>query len=529
MGVRELLLVRHGESQGNVAASDARAAGAQQIDVPARDADVDLSPLGQRQARAIGGSLAAMAGEARPQALVVSPYLRARETARLACAEAGLDLPTRIDERLRDRELGVLDRLTFEGVQARFPEEAERRRWQGKFYHRPAGGESWVDVALRLRSWLAELDRASVPDRLLVVSHDVVIALLRYVCEDLDEEQVLELARDTPLRNASLSRLVRATDGAGRSRSTTRSPTCARRGSRSPSTRGNDMSGPELVTPELLRGMAIARSGKLQEGTRAGHRDRRGRPHPRWSGPRRSRRVARGRRARAARRRRFGGALTGRHVSRGGGDPAAAHGERDDPRVGGGRGVRRSGRRRRRRADRAGTRRRRARLPHCSRACCPTSTTTLVSCSTRTHSVCCPTSVTSLADPHSPSGADAQHRRSSGCSWDATSIRTTTTSWKPPRRYSCCVTAQAMIADPDGQSWRVPSGHPGLATAGSGDVLAGLVVGLLARDAEPAQAACWGTYLHSMAGERLASTIGGVGFLARELVDQVPPVLLELS
>ncbi len=214
MGVRELLLVRHGESEGNVAASEAHDAGAEQIDVRARDADVGLSPLGERQARAIGVSLGSMAADARPQALVVSPYLRARETARLACAEAGLELPTRIDERLRDRELGVLDRLTFAGVKARFPEEAERRRWQGKFYHRPAGGESWVDVALRLRTWLADLDSDSVPERLLVVSHDVVIALLRYVCEGLDEEQVLELARDTPLRNASLSRLVLATDGA---------------------------------------------------------------------------------------------------------------------------------------------------------------------------------------------------------------------------------------------------------------------------------------------------------------------------
>jgi ADP-dependent NAD(P)H-hydrate dehydratase len=97
------------------------------------------------------------------------------------------------------------------------------------------------------------------------------------------------------------------------------------------------------------------------------------------------------------------------------------------------------------------------------------------------------------------------------------------------RKYSSCVTAQGMIADPDGHSWRIPSGHPGLATAGSGDVMAGLVVGLLARTAEPAQAACWGTYLHSVAGERLASSVGGLGFLARELVDQVPPVLAELS
>jgi hydroxyethylthiazole kinase-like uncharacterized protein yjeF len=97
------------------------------------------------------------------------------------------------------------------------------------------------------------------------------------------------------------------------------------------------------------------------------------------------------------------------------------------------------------------------------------------------------------------------------------------------RAYGCAVTAAGMIADADGRTWRVPSGHPGLATAGSGDVLAGLVVGLLARGAEPAQAACWGTYLHSTAGERLASSVGGLGFLARELVDQVPPVLAELG
>lgn len=97
------------------------------------------------------------------------------------------------------------------------------------------------------------------------------------------------------------------------------------------------------------------------------------------------------------------------------------------------------------------------------------------------------------------------------------------------RRYGCCVTSQSTVAAPDGRSWHIPQGHVGLATAGSGDVLAGLVVGLLARGAEVGQAACWGTYLHSTAGERLASAVGGVGFLARELVDQVPPVLAELS
>lgn len=216
MSVSELLLIRHGESLGNVAAARAHDSGAHEIDVPTRDADVELSPLGRRQAAASGAALADLAEAALPQVLVVSPYRRARQTAQLACTHAGLELPERVDERLRDRELGVLDRLTFAGVAARFPDEAERRRWHGKFYHRPPGGESWADVALRLRAWLADVDRDFHAARLLVVSHDVVIALLRYVCEGLDEQQVLDLARDTPLQNASLSRMVREVDGSWR-------------------------------------------------------------------------------------------------------------------------------------------------------------------------------------------------------------------------------------------------------------------------------------------------------------------------
>ena len=214
MTVHELVLVRHGESRGNVAADAARVAGAHEIEVTARDADVDLSDLGRAQALALGEAVADWAVDSLPQSLVVSPYVRARETARIVCERAELRLTERVDERLRDRELGVLDRLTSAGVEARFPEEAERRRWLGKFYHRPAGGESWADVVLRLRAWLVDLDRTVEEGaRVMVVSHDVVIALLRYVCEELDEKQVLDLARTIPLRNASLTRLVRTADG----------------------------------------------------------------------------------------------------------------------------------------------------------------------------------------------------------------------------------------------------------------------------------------------------------------------------
>ena len=77
--------------------------------------------------------------------------------------------------------------------------------------------------------------------------------------------------------------------------------------------------------------------------------------------------------------------------------------------------------------------------------------------------------------------------------------------------------------------WRVEAGNSGLGTAGSGDVQAGLVTGLLGRGAEPVQAAVWGAFLHATAGDRLAERVGPVGYLARELAGEVPGLLAELG
>jgi len=82
-----------------------------------------------------------------------------------------------------------------------------------------------------------------------------------------------------------------------------------------------------------------------------------------------------------------------------------------------------------------------------------------------------------------------------------------------------------VVATPGGPCYRVTAGGPGLAIAGSGDVQAGLVAGLLARGAEPAQAAVWGGWLHATAGDRLAARVGSLGFLTRELAAEVPPLL----
>ena len=100
------------------------------------------------------------------------------------------------------------------------------------------------------------------------------------------------------------------------------------------------------------------------------------------------------------------------------------------------------------------------------------------------------------------------------------------------RRTGAVVAAgggESWIAAPDGRLWCDDTGSAGLGVSGSGDVLAGLVAGLAARGAEPAQAAVWAAHLHGRAGDRLAASVGRLGFLARELPGQVPRVLAEIE
>jgi hydroxyethylthiazole kinase-like uncharacterized protein yjeF len=96
-------------------------------------------------------------------------------------------------------------------------------------------------------------------------------------------------------------------------------------------------------------------------------------------------------------------------------------------------------------------------------------------------------------------------------------------------RYQAVVTSFGAIAAPDGRRWQLGTGQAVLSTAGSGDVLAGTIAGLLARGASPEQAACWGSHLHATAGDRLAVRVGPTGVLARELTDELPAVLTELG
>lgn len=214
-----LLLVRHGESAGNVARDAADAAGSARIDIADRDADVALSARGAEQSSALGRWLAQWPIEQRPEIVLASPYKRARDTATLICKAGGLvsDAPPPvIDERLREREFGILDRLTRAGITELFPEQAQFRFLLGKFYHRPPGGESWCDVILRLRSAVDTLSLHYPGRRVLIVSHEVVVLCLRYLLEGLDEEQIMAIDALGDVANCAVTEYVYQEGSAGK-------------------------------------------------------------------------------------------------------------------------------------------------------------------------------------------------------------------------------------------------------------------------------------------------------------------------
>ena len=203
-----LWIVRHGESAGNVARFEAEQTGKHYIDIYHRDVDIPLSPLGERQAAALGKWFATLGENQRPTVVLISPYKRATETARIMMEYAGIDredVSYRSDERLREKEFGIFDRMTKVGVQNVYPEQAEARTVLGKFYYRPPGGESWCDVILRLRSVVDTISREYRRERVLIVAHQVVVNCFRYLFERMDEELILSEDRRQDIANCSVT------------------------------------------------------------------------------------------------------------------------------------------------------------------------------------------------------------------------------------------------------------------------------------------------------------------------------------
>jgi len=191
--MNNLVIVRHGESERNVLRGKAYAEGHLEYGGDVRDMDVPLTTRGEQQAVATGRHLGLKFQFDR---VFVSPYLRTVQTAELLSKQFAYPVSTVYEERIREKEFGILDGLTTDGVQKKYPEEARRRKLEGKYYYRPPGGESYPDVALRLHSFLGTLSRDYRRKSVLVVCHSVVVLTFRRLLERLTEKELLAIDLD---------------------------------------------------------------------------------------------------------------------------------------------------------------------------------------------------------------------------------------------------------------------------------------------------------------------------------------------
>jgi broad specificity phosphatase PhoE len=194
--------MRHAESESNRRREYHEKADTREIHIgQTRDADSPLTPLGREQARTTGAYL----NDFGPfDILFVSPYQRTRETADLVLQALERKPPMVIEERIREKEFGILENLTKFGIRELHPQEVARKSLVGKYYYRPPGGESYPDVNLRLHSFLGTLVREHAGRRVLVVTHSVVVLLFRRLLERMEEKEVLALDRQDEVKNASL-------------------------------------------------------------------------------------------------------------------------------------------------------------------------------------------------------------------------------------------------------------------------------------------------------------------------------------
>lgn len=201
-----LWVIRHGQSAGNAARDAADLAGLDRIALEHRDVDVPLSELGRQQARALGQWFSANIPDL-PDIILSSPYHRALETAEIFREAGGTraDLAICSDERLREKEFGILDGLTTLGVHSLQPEQAAFRANLGKFYHRPPGGESWVDVIFRLRAMLDTISLHHGGQNVIIFAHQVVVLCLRYILENLTEAEILAIDKAGDVANCSVT------------------------------------------------------------------------------------------------------------------------------------------------------------------------------------------------------------------------------------------------------------------------------------------------------------------------------------
>src|SRR5678816_3122183 len=202
--MNNLVLVRHGESDWNVQKAAAQARGEAEYGVGVRDPDVVLTDEGVRQARTTSGHLRSRFTF---DIVYSSPYRRTIQTTKLLLGEFAPPPEVIIEERIREKEFGILEGLTPAGREERLPDEVARKERQGKYYYRPPGGENFPDVNLRLHSFLGTLTRDWRGKSVLVVCHSAVVLGFRRLLERLTEQELMAIdkAPDQEVQNCSVT------------------------------------------------------------------------------------------------------------------------------------------------------------------------------------------------------------------------------------------------------------------------------------------------------------------------------------
>lgn len=202
----ELIFVRHGESELNVRRAIAEAnkdAKIIKIAHGIRDADVPLTDHGKDQSIATGRALNDKFEKI--DVAFISPFVRTQQTFDSISKQIDYDIPVHLDDRIREKEFGIISLYTERGIKQKFTEEAERRELLGNYYYRPLGGESYPDTGLRLHSFLHSIYRHHAGKRVLVVTHARVVTMIRKMLEHLTEKELLHIERHDDVANCSVT------------------------------------------------------------------------------------------------------------------------------------------------------------------------------------------------------------------------------------------------------------------------------------------------------------------------------------
>lgn len=206
---KELVFIRHGESELNVRRAIAEANKDTSITKIAhgiRDADVSLTERGHHQAKATGEAMAKTFKKF--NVAYISPFVRTQQTFEEIQAGLGYEVPVNVDDRIREKEFGIISLYTEKGIKTKFPEENERRELLGNYYYRPLGGESYPDIGLRLHSFLHSLYRHQVDKRIMIITHARVITMIRKMMERLDEAELLHIEQHDDVSNCGVTNYV---------------------------------------------------------------------------------------------------------------------------------------------------------------------------------------------------------------------------------------------------------------------------------------------------------------------------------